>query len=59
MYENEGARSEVEVVNCVRMLLFELADRGEAAGEDVVMNGSEVGWAFLELASTGEYKVFG
>jgi len=40
------------------MLLLKLAGGGKAAGMDAVVDGCKVGWAFLELASTGDEKVF-
>jgi len=58
-YKNECAKGKVEVANHVHMLLLELAGGGEAAGEDAVMDGSKVGWMFLELAGTGDKEVLG
>jgi len=34
----------------VRVLLLELADGGVSTGEDAVVDGGEVSWAFLKLA---------
>ena len=50
MYEDEGSCCKVEVANGVHILLLELTDGGVVAGEYVVVNGGEVGWAFLKLA---------
>jgi len=49
--EDERARSEVVVAYGGRVLLLELADRGEAAGVNAIMDGGKVSRAFLELVS--------
>jgi len=57
-YKDECAQGEVEVVDHVRMLLFEPAGRGKVAGGDAVMDGCEVGQVFLELVGVGNEEVF-
>jgi len=42
-YKNKCAQGKVEVADRICVLLLELAGRGEAAGEDAVMDGGEVG----------------
>jgi len=57
-YKDECAQGEVEVADRIRVLLFELAGRGKAAGGDAVVDGCKVGWAFLELVGIGDEEVF-
>ena len=58
MHENKCAWSKVEVMDRVRMMFLKLTGRGEAAGDDAVVDGGEVGWAFLKLASAGDEEIF-
>ena len=39
-------------------MFLELTGGGEAAGDDAVVDGGKVGWAFLKLASTGDEEIF-
>jgi len=40
------------------VMFLELTGGGEAAGDDAVVDGGKVGWAFLKLASTGDEEIF-
>jgi len=40
------------------VMFLELAGGGEAAGDDAIVDGGEVGWAFLKLASAGDEEIF-
>jgi len=57
-HKNKCAWSEVKVADCVCMMLLKLAGGDKAAGKDVIVDGGKVSWAFLELASAGDEKVF-
>jgi hypothetical protein len=56
--EDEGAGCEIEVADHVGVLFLKLSDRGEAAGEDAVVNGGKVVGAFLELVGMGGNEFF-
>jgi len=58
-YKNQVARLEVVGEDGVLVLLLELADRGKARLEDVVVNGIEVFFVHLKLASAGGDEVSG
>jgi len=58
-YKNQVAGLEVIGKDGVLVLLLELADGGEARLEDVVVNGVEVFFVHLELASAGGDEVSG
>jgi len=58
VHKNECAWSEVKVADRVRVMFLELMGRGKAAGDDAVVDGGEVSWAFLKLASVGDEEIF-
>jgi len=51
--KDKGSGCKVEITYGVGIALLKLADGGMATGEDVVMNCSKIGGAFLELARMG------
>ena len=57
--KDKGSGSEVENMYGVGIVLLKLADRGVAAGGDMVIDCSKISWAFLKLAGMGGKKALG